>query len=80
MVERRQVLESDPGVSPLAKSLNPSVGNRNNFRDKGEGTLFGGPVVKTLHSRCRGAQVRSLVEELISYMPDGKEHRKGGEE
>ena len=36
------------------------------------GLVCGGPVAKTLHSQCRGAQVRSLVRELGPTCPAKK--------
>ena len=49
-----------------------------------EGREFpGGPVVRTLSSHCRGAQVQSLVRELRSRKPSRqpktKQNKTGGE-
>ena len=40
------------------------------------GDFSGGPVVKTLHFHCRGAQVRPLVGQLRSHQEKKKKERK----
>ena len=43
------------------------------------GDFSGGPVVKTLHFHCRGAQVRPLVGQLRSHQEKKKKkERKEG--